>query len=172
MRFIFAFLCLSFFAVAKDKGIAVVNYQKLEEKSTVMQSVLDQIKDKQQKLQKDVVKIQKRIQKKVEDLEKSASVLSAKALQVKKLNLQKELVQTDENLKNEGARLENIKNQTMLEINKHIKDVVHAVAKSKGYDLVISEVATVYYHQKYDITDIVIKEFDKQKPIKINWDKK
>lgn len=168
LRLICFFVFVSFFANAG--GIAVVNFALLEERAKVTQNIANQIKAKQDILQKEVEGIQKDVQKKVDDLEKSASVLTAKALEQKKANLQKELIQTDEKLKARASKLEKIKNDVLLNLNEQIKEVISSIAEKGGYDIVISESSAIYYHTKYDITEDVIKAVDKKIPsVKIDW---
>lgn len=163
-------LCISSFAHANK--IAVVNYSRIESDSAVTKDITSQIQKKQEELQQEVQKIQSDVQAKVEDLEKSASILTAKALEQKKLNLQKALVKTDEDLKAKAQRLENIKNKTLLDLNNQIKEIVATIAKKQDYDFVLSESAVIYSDDKNDITEDVLKELNKKVPsIKINWAK-
>ena len=168
-------LCLifAFFSFAANANkIAIVNFSTIEGESKVTQNITKQIQERQEMLQKEVKNVQDNVQKKVDDLEKSSSVLTAKALEQKKANLQKELVQIDENLKAKAQRLENIKNDTLLDLNNKIKKIVEEVAKKNGYDIALAESAAIFYDGKYDITQDVLKELNKQIPsVKINWDK-
>ncbi len=172
MKIILPILFLLLSSIANAGKIAVVNYARIESDSAVTKSITQQIQKKQEELQKEVQVIQTDVQAKVEDLEKSASVLTAKALEQKKANLQKELLQTDEQLKAKAQKLENIKNKTLLDLNEQIKDIVAEIAKKQGYDFVLSEGSAVYFDDKYDITDDVLKALNKKIPsVKIDWSK-
>ncbi len=165
---VFSFIVLN--ANASEK-FAVVNYVELENKTLVSQDIAKQIQDRQTKLQAELKVVQDDVQKKVADLEKSSSVLTAKALEAKKTALQKELVQIDNNLKNKAQKLENIKNESLLKLNNKIKDIVEVIAKKHGYEIVLSENAALYYDKKHDITTEVIKELDSKMPkMKIEWE--
>ena len=159
-------------SIANAGKIAIVNYAKIESDSSVTKNITEQIQKKQDELQKEVQEIQADVQAKVEDLEKSASVLTAKALEQKKSNLQKELLQTDEQLKAKAQKLENVKNKTLLDLNEQIKTIVAEIAKKQGYDFILSENSAVYFDDKYDITDDVLKTLNKRVPsVKIDWSK-
>ena len=165
---IFSFAALN---VNASEKFAVVNYVELENKTLVSQDIARQVQDRQNKLQAELKIIQDDVQKKVGDLEKSSTVLTAKALEAKKTALQKELAQIDNNLKNKAQKLENIKNESIINLSNKIKDIVEVIAKKHGYDIVLSENALLYYDKKNDITAEVIKELDSKMPkMKIEWD--
>lgn len=170
MRFLLATLLFSFFANATK--IAVVNYSYLEVNAKVTQSISKQIQERQEMLQEEVKKIQADVQNKVKNLEKSASVLTAKALDQKKIALQSELMKTDESLKARAKKLEEIKNKTLLDLNDKIKEIVARIAKDKECDIVLPESSAVYYNAEFDITADVLSELNKKvKTIKIDWGK-
>lgn len=153
--------------------IAVVNYVKLESESKVSKDITDQIKARQAKLQEEVQAIQATVQKRVEDLEKSSSVLTTKALDQKREALQKELMKMDEDLKKKAQKLEDIKNETLTKVSETVKEITMNIAKEKKYDAVLSDAGVVYADPGLDITDQVLKELDKKLPkVRINWDKK
>lgn len=169
---LFSLLVSSVFAKEINK-IAVVNFATIEEQSKVTLDITNQIKKKQDELQKEVQSIQDDVQKKVKNLEKSASVLTSSALEQKKEELQKELVQIDEKLKQKAQKLENIKNNTLLDLNNNIKIIVEEIAKENEYDLVLLDGSVVYYEKKHDITQDVLQKLNKKIPsVKINWDQK
>lgn len=173
MKNLFLIAILSFAAlnVNASEKFAVVNYIELENKTLVSQDIAKQVQDRQNKLQAELKIIQDDVQKKVSDLEKSSTVLTAKALEAKKTALQKELVQIDNNLKNKAQKLENIKNESLLKLNNKIKDIVEVIAKKHDYEIVLSENAVLYYDKKNDITAEVIKELDSKMPkMKIEWE--
>ncbi len=165
------FVSINFNANAgANSNIAIVNYVEIENKTLVSQDIAKQIQDRQTKLQLEVKLVQDDVQKKVADLEKFGAVSTAKALDVKKAALQKDLMQIDANLKNKAQKLENIKNDSLMKLNGKIKEIVESIAKKQGYDLVISENTTLYFDKKYDITADIIKELDAKMPkMKINW---
>lgn len=173
MRFIPFLLCALYSVSTIAAQIAVVSYTKLENESKVSRDITSQIKDRQAKLQEEVQGIQATVQKKVEDLEKSSSILTAKALDQKKEALQKELMKMDEDLKKKAQKLEEVKNETLAKVNDTIKQIVMNIAKEQKYDMVLSDVGIVYVEANLDITDAVLKDLDKKLPkIRINWDKK
>jgi Skp family chaperone for outer membrane proteins len=170
------FIVLPTFAIlstsqASSLNIGVVNYVEIENKALVSKDIAKQIQDRQTKHQSEIKNVQNDVQKKVADLEKSSAILTAKALEAKKASLQKELIQIDENLKIKSEKLESIKNNTLVNLNNNIKDIVTSIAKKQGLDIVISENSTLYYNEKNDITSVVIKELDSRMPkMKIDWE--
>jgi len=165
------FVIINFNANAgANSNIAIVNYVEIENKTLDSQNIAKQNQHRQTKLQLEVKLVQDDVQKKVANLEKFGAVSTAKALDVKKAALQKDLMQIDANLKNKAQKLENIKNDSLMKLNGKIKEIVESIAKKQGYDLVISENTTLYFDKKYDITADIIKELDAKMPkMKINW---
>ena len=168
---LFASLLVSFNVFAGE--IAIVSYTKLENDSKVSKHIAQQIKTRQEKLQAEVTSMQASVQKKVEDLEKSSSVLTGKALEQKRESLQKELLKMEDDLKKKAQKLEEIKNEALVKVNETIKNIASGIASEKKYDAVFSDVGAVYFKPENDITNDVLQQLDKKLPkLEINWDKK
>lgn len=157
------FTCSAFAADATKIGI--VDFEKILQESNggkVMQ------KDLKAKLEQLKSKLQAE-EKKVEDmsaaLEREALVLSGE----KKLARQRELRDKADNLKKMNAdytqEMKIFQNKRMNQIQKDIFEITNKMGKAQGYILIVEKkiAGVIYAADKVDITDEVIKEYNKKK---------
>ena len=122
--------------------------EKLKKIAARMQA---QFKQKQAKLQKDYQEVQKRLSL----MAPQERQQKAKEFDQRLMALQKEAAQLTQQLEQEKAKL-------MKPILNKIKKVTAKVAKQKGLTLIIEKSATVFTDPAVEITDQVIKEYEKQ----------
>jgi outer membrane protein len=121
---------------------ALLDKEKEEKKST-----LDKMKEEIEKLQNDINRqslvLTEEKRKKMEDELALKKQNFLKVLQDYELELQK-------------------KDQEWTEkILKEVEKVIYKIGKTEGYDLILEKSAVLYAPEAYDITDKVIREYDK-----------
>jgi len=71
----------------------------------------------------------------------------------------KDLQAFDEQIRSE---LRGIRDANVQEIFKNLNDVIEAYGKKKGYDFIFSDRALAFKKEKFNLTNAVLKELNKQ----------
>lgn len=155
-----AFVLLAF--NAKAESIAVLDVEKIVKESTAMRDIQSKISKKQDEYQKDVTKRQKELEAEQKKLESKKNVLAKDALEKeakefeKKVDDLKTLVDKKQNI------LRKASTDSMGKVNEEIKDIIAAIAKEKGYDLIVPAGQTLFYKNEMDISADVLKALNKK----------
>ena len=163
-------LCLITGDVQELKGaeespkLAVLDMQKalqsVEAGKEALKKLQDTVKSKRKKFKqkkKEIQELQKKFQKQSLALNQKARMKKQKEIRKKAQKLQREAMKTK-------AQLRRKEQQLKKPIVKKIRKVVQSLSEEKGYSKVLdSSSGVVVYHQgKDDITDEVIKKYNKR----------
>lgn len=161
--FIFGY---QYYALSADNfKFAVVDMQKLQEKSKSFQEIRKALRQKYDALQKKLDTEKNELLKMEEELKKQAIMLS---LDVKE-DKQKELVKKKRHYKYLAEEFTQEMRQAELEatkrFGKEIEKVVGKIGKRKGYTVILGKrtMGLIYYDDAIDITNEVIKAYDQRK---------
>ena len=98
-----------------------------------------------------------------EDYDKQSMVMSDKAKAKKQVELQKSFDEYRQKREKYQMDINNKERQLKAPLLERLKDVVDSVAKKQGLDMVFEVAASpVYVKEVTDITDLVIKAYDKK----------
>lgn len=123
------------------------------------QTLRKEIEDRQKKLQSEGQKIQAAM----EELRKQGMVMDDKSRAEKEQNIQKQVMQFEENKMRNQQEFAKRDQEISEPIIKKLRGIVGEVAKEKGYTLVIDTSSVVFAETSDDITDEVIKRYDSKK---------
>ena len=150
---------------AGEVKFAVVDIQKFQEGSTAFQKVRAEIKARFDALQQKLERERDALMKLDEELKKQSMMLSLDAQEDKQRELDKKrryykYLQDDFSQEIKTLEVEAIK-KTMKELETVVKDI----AQKKGYTLILERrtLGLMYYDPSVDITEEVIKGYDKIK---------
>lgn len=160
-------VCLGLIAtpvMAQDQKIGYVDLQKALNLSAAGKEAKEKIKAKVQDYDADVQLRQEELKKLKEDLEKQAMLLSEEARNAKERNYQKKVKEYQRFTKDIQETLQQTDADFTRKILENLLKVVRDVGKSEGYALILerTESSLVYADESIDITDEVIRTFDKQ----------
>lgn len=170
-RFSVAFLVLALAAapaaMAAGSGgtkVGLIDIQKVMTKSSAGQEVMQQLQAFGKQLQAKMQPEQNKLKKEQEDLKKNAKIES-KAQQTKAQKefqshvqaYQQKAQQARESFQKKRASL-------MVPLQAKLNDVVTAYAKQHGYDLILDSQAAIYNEPALDVTDAILKAFNKAQP--------
>lgn len=154
--FVSAFALLASGMAAAEVKIAAIRSGELIMQSPQFKSGQDKMKVQFDKRQKDLENDAKKFQEDVKKFQKEADLLSPsdRAKQEKDLSSR----QVDLNYKQRQLQedVQNTDRQLTQDMQAKIKDVIAAVAKEKGYDLIVQD--PVFVTPAVDITDAVLKK--------------
>jgi outer membrane protein len=150
--------------MAQDQKIVYVDLQKALNLSAAGKEAKEKIKAKVQGYDAEVQQRQEELKKLKEDLEKQAMLLSEEARSAKERDYQKRVKDYQRFTKDIQETLQQTDADLTRKILETILKVVKEVGKSEGYSIVLerTESSLVYADESMDITDEVIKAFDKQ----------
>ena len=142
--------------------IVVVDFQKIfmessagKDLTTKLEAQKVTFEDTRNKKEAELIKIN-------EDLKKQQSVLSGEAFEKKKKDFEEKVQAFQQDLQNEGAKFEKMRNTAMEKIETATKEVITDLAKEKNFKLVVSQNVVLYAIDSINFSDEVLKRLDKK----------
>ncbi len=148
-------LCENVFAEGQKVGL--INFRKAVFECKKGKALRKEIEQKDKKAKEELDKMAKELRK----LRDESDLLSDKARAKKEEELRKKQVVFNDSRRKMSEELLRWRDDKMREITKNITDATAAYAKKNGYDMILDQMALVYYTDKYDITDEILKELNK-----------
>ena len=150
-------------AMAETQKIGYVDLQKALNLSSAGKEAKEKIKAKVQTYDAEVRERQEELKKLKDDLEKQAMLLSEEARNAKERDYQQKVKDYQRFTKDIQETLQQTDADLTRKILESLLKVVQEVGKSEGYTLVLekTESSIVYADESIDISDEVIKAFDK-----------
>jgi len=149
---------------AEPLKIGIIDARKCVEQSEAGKKIYAALKEKSDRIQKDLNARKADLMKLQEDFSKKGSILSAEAKREK----EKELMRKEEDFrdlarqretefqKDQGGALQNLSNELF--------EVTSKIAKEEGYTLILeAKTGVVYFNNAMDLTDRVRKIFNEKK---------
>ena len=149
--------------MAETQKIGYVDLQKALNLSSAGKEAKEKIKAKVQGYDAEVQQRQEELKKLKEDLEKQAMLLSEEARNAKERDYQQKVKDYQRFTKDIQETLQQTDADLTRKILESLLKVVQDVGKSAGYTLILekTESSIVYADESIDISDEVIKAFDK-----------
>jgi outer membrane protein len=105
----------------------------------------------------------KEIEKLKSEMQKQASALSSEAKKSKEDELEKLVRDYQRTVQDSQAEVKKKEGELTEAIIKGVHDIVERIGKEEGYTLIIEKSLVLYTNKDLDITDSVIKEYNKSK---------
>lgn len=133
--------------------IAVLDTQKVMEKSKAVQSIQEQIGQRRSEYQNQLSQKEQQLREENKKLEQQRSVLSAEAYQKKKKKLEKRIQKIQGDVQSQKKGLQKVYNRAMNEVKKELVEIVGNIAEKREIDLVVNKSAVLLVRRKMEITD-------------------
>lgn len=147
--------------------LAYVDVQKAIEKSAAGKKAKEDMKKEAEKKNKELEKKKADVDKMREDIEKKRSVLSEEAFGKRAAELQEEMQKFNVQAQKAQQELQKKEADLLQPIVEKMKKVIGNIAKDKGLTMVIQSnqnaQIVLYATPESDITEDVVKSFDKEK---------
>jgi outer membrane protein len=167
MKLSFSLLALLLcFEVHANVTIGLVDVQKvltsIKEGQSVMKTLEKSFNSKKDTLKKDEDKIKKA----GEDLKKQAAVLSEQARLTKEREIQEEILKVQGKAADYQREMQKMENDLKRPIIDKLRPVIEEVSKAAAVQLTfeLGSAPIIYAESKKDLTDEVIKAYDKKYP--------
>ncbi|ABA88501.1 OmpH-like outer membrane protein, putative [Syntrophotalea carbinolica DSM 2380] len=167
MKKIFGFMLVAMLiaaapAAAADVKIGVIDLQKVLRTSLAGQAAQKNIAEKAKAFQETMQGRQKDLQKLNADFEKQKMVLSKEAVADKERDLQQKVKDFQRFGKDAQEELQQEDRQATTRILDEVAKVVKEMGAKAGYDVIVEKSTTLYTADRADLTDQVVKAYDKQ----------
>lgn len=142
-----------------------VDMQKAIQSTSAGKKAKQELETEFNKKKDSLKKKEEELKKMKEDFEKKAAVLSDDVRQKKASELQQEFMKFQQELGQSQAKIQEKEVELTKPIVKKIQTAIEKIAKDKGYAMVFqrSEQNVMWAKPELDITEDVIKEFEKTK---------
>ena len=150
-------------SLAKELKIGVVDFQKVLEESSVIR-VLNKDLEAKIKAEEDIItKRREEIQKKKEDFDKQQSMLNSDVRAQKEDQLRQELKDLQRYANDKQDEFQRRGSELMQKVVKEMSEIVKEVGEKEDFTVVLERNAgVVFSDSSVDITDQVVKEYDKR----------
>jgi outer membrane protein len=163
LSLIIATLFVAGAANAAELKIGFVDVRKAIETTKAGQKVKKDLEADFKKREKELQKRADDVKKMNTDYEKKSLVLSDEAKLKKQGELQEEMMKYNQEVQKNTADLRKKEQELMEPIFKKMQDVINDLAKKESYALIIQNRENILYaSQEVDLTDKVVKEFEKK----------
>ena len=163
MLVVVAVLMAASFAQAQGK-IGFVDMQKAIQSTAAGKKAKEELEKDFNKKKKELEKKEADLKKMGEDLEKKKSVLSEEALGKKQAEFQEEMLKYRDVVGKSQVEIQKKERDLTAPILEKMKKVISKISKAGGYSLVLENSQMVLYaDQGADLTDAVVKAFEKEK---------
>lgn len=157
-------LAMTFVVPAHALTLGKVDIQKVLLTVKQGQKVREDLKKEFDKKQAELQKEESSIRKMQEDFEKQGVVMNDKAKAKKEQEIQAKIIQLQQKSMGYQKEIQEMENKLKKPILDRVKEVIDSVSKDAGVDLTYeaSTAPIVYAKSEKDLTDDVIKAYDKK----------
>ena len=141
--------------------LAVVDLQKAGGMSIAGKAAQEKIAAKVESYQTKIDEKQAELQKMEDDLKRQSFALSAEARAEKERSFQQKVKDFQRFAKDAQEELEQEEASHTRKILEEMREVVSSIGKDGQYDLIVEKALALYVNDAIDITDEVIKDYDK-----------
>ncbi|WP_413943510.1 OmpH family outer membrane protein [Bdellovibrio sp. HCB-162] len=161
--FMTAVLLAAAFANAESQ-VGFVDIPKAVQATSVGKKAKAELEVQFNKKKKELDQKEANLRKLRDDLDKKKSVLSAAALKEKQTELQNEMLKFREELGQSQADIQKKNDELTKPVMEKLQRVIAKVSKDKGFSIVFQGTPDILYaNPAVDLTDDVVKEFEKEK---------
>ena len=159
--FIFAAASFSQSTPATGMKIAYVDVQQAIQSVKAGREAKKQVEKEVAKRKKLLDKMRQEIDKLEADFKKQELVLSEESKQKKRADYTQKVQELQAQIAKNQQEMQQEEQKLLEPLLKKMSDVLKKLAKEKGYDMVVMKGALLYAEDQHDLTDTLIKTFDK-----------
>lgn len=140
--------------------VGVIDVQRVVQDSEVGKKALGEVKAVKDQKQKEIDSRQESIQAMQDKLDKQKDILSPDAQQKLSDDIKKAVTDLRRYQEDSEQDIQNRLNLALQNMEKQVLPIIQKLGTEKGYSVIISKDALIYYNAKNDITDDVIRLFN------------
>ena len=140
--------------------VGVIDVQRVVQDSNVGKKALGEVKAVKDQKQKEIDSRQESIQAMQDKLDKQKDILSPDAQEKLSNDIKKAVTDLRRYQEDSENDIQNRLNLALQSMEKQVLPIIQKLGTQKGYSVIISKDALIYYNTKNDITDEVINLFN------------
>ena len=150
---------------AAEMKLGYVDLQRAIQETGAGKKAKAELEKEINKKKAEIEKLEKDLQKMGEDLEKKAMVLSDDMRAQKQQEFQQEMMKYRELAQKSQMELQKQERDLTMPIIKKLREIIEEIAKKEQYSMILekAEQGVIWAQKDLDLTDRLIKEFDKKK---------
>lgn len=158
------FICLIMTSAAFGASlkIGVVDFQRVLRESKAGKAARAEIEQKGHSMEAEIKTKGEGLENEKKKLEAEALVMTKEVKEQKARDFRMKVNDFAELQKSYAMDFKNFETQKIREIQKAVAEVVEQIAKKGKYTMIVERSRVLYYQESIDVTDEVIKMYDKQ----------
>ncbi len=149
-------------AAAAPAVIGVVDVQVILRDSTAMKAIQSQVEEKRGQYQTDISGQEKRLREQEQELKRQQSVLAADAFEAKRRDFEAQVAAVQRDVQERRRTLDQAYGEGLKVVQKELTAIIAALAKERGFTLVLPTGQTLYAEPALAITDEALKRLNKK----------
>jgi len=159
-------LTLSAVAHAQTTKVGYVNFQKALSEIDEAKAARARIEGLKDQKQKDLDKVQEQLKKDQETLQKQAATMTDQVKQQKAEELQKRIIDLQQNFEKGRAELAQKENEEFSPIIGKMRNIINAIAQKEGFTMVFDAGGVAYAPDSLDLTPQLVRTYNEQNKVK------
>ena len=145
-------------------SIAIVDIQRILQESMAAKSVQKQLDAQRAKFQSETEAEENGLRQSEQDLGKSRDHIAADLYTEREQQLRQRFLAVERKVEDRRKALETAFTDSMNDVRAHLLDIVQAVAKAHGVNLVLVKQEALWTDPTFDVTDEVLGQLNKSMP--------
>jgi outer membrane protein len=147
---------------ASASGIGILDVERIMKESVAMRDFQSKIEKKEDEYRKEVEKKQSELDAEQKRIEGKRSILSKEAFDKEVSGFDKKLDSLKTFVDRKQSSLKKASIDAMSKLNDNVRDIFSDIAKDRELDIIMPASQAVYYEDKMDVTDDVLKKLNKK----------
>ena len=159
-------LTLPAVAYAQTTKVGYVNFQKALSEIDEAKAARTRIEGLKDQKQKDLDKVQEQLKKDQETLQKQAATMTDQVKQQKAEELQKRIIDLQQNFEKGRAELAQKENEEFQPIVTKLRGIINSIAAKEGFTMVFDAGGIAYAPDSLDLTPQLVRTYNEQNKVK------
>lgn len=143
-------------------GVAYIDSQRVVDESKAGRASLKELEDFKKKNEEELAKRDREIKELEDELQKQKMALSAEAQNKKEETIRRKGIELKRFKEDKEQELKELYFKHLNKIKEEIIQIVRKIGQEKGYTMIVNkDESIIYADPNYDITSLVIEEYDK-----------
>lgn len=151
-------------AAEKAAVIGVVDVQVILREATAMKSIQKQVEQKRGQFQTEISTQEKRLRDLEQELKRQQSVLAADAFETKRRDFEAQVGAVQRDVQERRRVLDQAYNDGLKAVQKELTAIIAAIAKERGFNLVIPSIQALYSDASLAVTEEALTRLNQKLP--------
>ena len=154
----------SVLAAEKAAVVGVVDVQVILREAAAMKSIQKQVEQKRGQFQTEISAQEKRLRDLEQELKRQQSILAADVFETKRRDFEAQVGAVQRDVQERRRVLDQAYNDGLKAVQKELTAIIAAIAKERGFNLVLPSMQTLYSDATMAVTDETLKRLNQRLP--------